>query len=135
MFKIDINEEIEDYKSGAFKGLTLKEVCFAGLTLIVGSTVTMVSHKIIGVPIELAIYLAIPLSLPCALTGFYNRNGMNFPEMIRAVIEVKIKGPFLYQSEEYLPVQTQKKSKWKRKKEEKEWECSQKHSNILPEKS
>lgn len=100
MLDIDANEDIEAYKTGPVKGLTLREAFFAGVTVAAGSVTVLFCHHTLGIPIELAIYIAMPLSLLCAMTGFYGRNGMNFIEKVKAVTDIQTKKPYTYQSEE-----------------------------------
>lgn len=100
MIDMEINENIENYRTGNFKGLSLKQVVFALATVAIGGGVTMGLYVFLHMPIQAAIYFAIPFSLPCALTGFYKKNGMSFPMTVKKVMRIRLSRPYKYESTE-----------------------------------
>lgn len=100
MIELEINKDIEEYKIGMFKGLTAGELIFAALTVGVGTAVTIGCNYIMKVPIEVAIYFAIPIAAPFALTGFYQYNGMSFWEKMKRMFVVTYSSTYPYATEE-----------------------------------
>ena len=65
--QIPVNKNIDNYKDDFFKGLTMKQTLFAGLTLAVGVGVFVILNMVLHVYATLAIYLAVPF-LKCRTT-------------------------------------------------------------------
>lgn len=98
--QIELNKDIDTYKTGQFKGLTLKEIIFSALTLGSGCGITFICNHFFKIPVEIAIYFALPVSAVIALSGFYRYNDMTFLEKIKRVLIVTYSKPYVYETEE-----------------------------------
>ncbi len=81
--QIQINKDFQEYKEDSWRGFSLKELL--SLIAATGSSaaVVFVLYQIAGVPMTLAVYLAVPAAMPSLLTGFYRYQGMSFLKLIR----------------------------------------------------
>ena len=91
MLKIPINKAMDEYKADVYKGLTLREVIFGSIALIVTVVIVLGLYWIYNMPLQLAVYMAIPFSGIIGLCGFYKKNGMYFSEILIRYINITIK--------------------------------------------
>ena len=73
---IEISRDLQHYKESFVMGLTAKQFIFSALSLGAGAGVVLGLYNKIGM--TLSCYLATPIVVPIALTGFYNHNGLSF---------------------------------------------------------
>lgn len=98
MLVIDINRDIGEYKKNLALGLSAKElVSFALSAGISVGSVILLQNKIGLVP---SCYLSMPVVMPIALNGFYNKNGMDFSEYISKSYQSFFQKPLVYSSSE-----------------------------------
>lgn len=96
---IEISRDLQHYKESFVMGLTVKQFAFSVLSLGAGVGIVLGLYNKIGM--TLACYLATPVVVPIALTGFYNHNGLTFWQTITRMIQMSFfNRPCLYQSTE-----------------------------------
>lgn len=78
---IEVNKNIDNYKESVVLGLTVRQLIFSIISLIVGGGIVLLTYPYVGLTISA--YIAIPVVAPIALTGFYSYNGMTFVEMMK----------------------------------------------------
>lgn len=84
---IEISRDLQHYKESFLMGLTVKQFTFSVLSLGAGAGIVLGLYDKIGM--TLACYLATPVVVPIALTGFYNHNGLSFWQTVgRMVLDV-----------------------------------------------
>lgn len=100
MLVIDINRDIGEYKRSIALGLSTKElVSFALSAGISVGSVVLLQDKI---GLVQSCYLSMPIVMPIALNGFYNKNGMNFSEYISKSYRSFFQKPLVYSSTEMI---------------------------------
>lgn len=104
--QIPVNKNIDNYKDDFFKGLTMKQTLFAGLTLAVGVGVFAILNMVLHFDATLSIYLAVPFCVPIAALGFLRPHGMSLFEYRRKKKEMKA-NPILYFEPDYLRLEVQ----------------------------
>jgi hypothetical protein len=78
---IEVNKNIDNYKESVVLGLTVRQLIFSIISLIVGGGIVLLTYPYVG--LTTSAYIAIPVVAPIALTGFYSYNGMTFVEMMK----------------------------------------------------
>lgn len=73
---IELSEDLQHYKESVVLGLTFKQAFFSLLSLGTGTAIVLLLYQKIG--ITLSCYVATPVVVPLALTGFYSYHGMTF---------------------------------------------------------
>lgn len=73
---IELSEDLQHYKESFVLGLTVKQAFFSLLSLGAGTAIVLLLYQKIG--ITLSCYVATPVVVPLALTGFYNYHGLTF---------------------------------------------------------
>lgn len=97
--KIEINEDIENYKETVVLGLTAQQAVFSAFSLVAGAGIVLLLYEKVGM--MAGCYLATPFVIPIALMGFYQYNGMNFFQFIsRFVKSFALSKPLPYRSME-----------------------------------
>lgn len=71
---IELSEDLQHYKESFVLGLTVKQAFFSLLSLGAGTAIVLLLYQKIG--ITLSCYVATPVVVPLALTGFYNYHGL-----------------------------------------------------------
>lgn len=100
MLSIDTNSDIDDYKESIIAGLNLKETLWAGLGVLSSVVTILVLTMLIHIPLTLSIYIASPVAVPFILTGFFQKDGMNFWQRFRRKRNRKLSRPLSYVSTE-----------------------------------
>lgn len=96
---IEISRDLQHYKESLVMGLTVKQFVFSALSLGIGAGIVLGTYNKIGM--TLSCYLATPIVVPIALTGFYNHNGLSFWQTVRKMVYMSFfNKPCLYQSTE-----------------------------------
>lgn len=73
--QIQVNDNIDKYKDEFFKGFSAKETFCAALVVVVYLACYVVFDFLLGVPQQLALYLALPIPLVVGLFGFLSLTG------------------------------------------------------------
>ncbi len=93
-----INQDVAGYKDDFFKGLTLRECIFGGTALGLGVGGMLILIFIYNFSINAAIMICIPLIAAVGLCGFYEKNGMTLPQIVKAFIRIKKQKTLTYQT-------------------------------------
>lgn len=104
--QIPVNKNIDNYKDDFFKGLTMKQTLFAGLTLAVGVGIFAILNLVLHLDATLSIYLSVPFCIPVAAIGFLRPHGMSLNEYRIKKKEMKAM-PVLYFEPDYLRLEVQ----------------------------
>lgn len=75
--QIETNKNIDTYKDDFFKGLTLQQTVAAVAVLISAGSSFAVFYILVGLPMSISIYCALPFALPFAVAGFLKIRGMS----------------------------------------------------------
>jgi hypothetical protein len=78
---IEINKDIDRYKESVVLGLTARQLIYSIISVVVGGGIVLFTYPYVG--LTTSAYIAIPVVVPIALTGFYSYNGMTFVEMMK----------------------------------------------------
>lgn len=100
MLSIDTNSDIDNYKESIVAGLSLKETLWAGLGILSVALTILVLTMIVHIPLMFSIYIASPVAVPFILTGFFEKDGMNFWQRVRRKQNKKLSRPLSYVSTE-----------------------------------
>lgn len=96
---IEINKDIDRYKESVAMGLTAKQLIFSVASVAAGGGIVLFLYRHIGLPPS--VYVAVPVTAPIALGGFYSFNGMGFYEyMARRMRLLFANRPLAYVSTE-----------------------------------
>jgi hypothetical protein len=93
-----INQDVSAFKDDFFKGLSLRECLYGGSALAAGAGGILFLHFYFGVNINAAITLCMPVIGIIGLCGFYQKNDMTLPEIVRSVIRLVRQKPFTYET-------------------------------------
>lgn len=100
MIKIikQINRDVAGFKDDFYKGLTLRECLygFGALGIGVGGMLTLIF--IYKANVNLAIMICMPFVSGVGLCGFYEKNGMTLPKIIRAFYRIKKQKTLTYKT-------------------------------------
>lgn len=83
--EIKVNREIRQYTESLFLGLSLRQLIFSGLAIIVAVAVYFLLSGIVGV--ETRSWLCVLCAAPFAALGFVSYNGMTAEKMFIAMIK------------------------------------------------
>ena len=90
LIEVRINKEVRDYQESLFFGLSLRQLLFALLAVIVAVAVYFGLRNTVGSG-EIG-WICVLAAFPFALGGFFTYNGMTFEKFLLAVI----RSEFLY---------------------------------------
>lgn len=88
--EVRINKEVRDYQESIFFGLTLRQLIFALLAVLVAVGVYFALRPVMGIG-EVG-WICVVAAFPFALCGFFTYHGMTFERFI----VVLIRSEFLY---------------------------------------
>ena len=94
--QIPVNKDLDSYQDDFFKGLTLKQTALSILSVAAGTGMYLVSSYLLHLPQTISFYLALPVVLPIAATGFLRIHGMTPGEYIRRKRGVRKKELFTF---------------------------------------
>lgn len=78
---IEVNKDIDRYKESVVLGLTARQLIYSIVSVVIGGGIVLLVYPYVG--LTTSAYIAIPVVVPIALTGFYSYNGMTFVEMMK----------------------------------------------------
>lgn len=76
-----INQDIDKFKDDFFKGLTMKETMWGAAGFLVGVILIGFQYFYLHIPVEIAVFIALPFIAILAINGFYTRNGLSFIQL------------------------------------------------------
>lgn len=84
-----INQDFDRYRDDFFKGLSKRETLWGALAFIVGVALIGVFFFKLHIPVQIAVFLALPIMALLGINGFYQRNGLSFIQIIGLKLKVK----------------------------------------------
>ena len=88
---VRINKEVRDYQESVFFGLSLRQLIFALLAVLVAVGVYFGLRNIVGTG-EIG-WMCVLAAFPFALGGFFTYNGMTFEKFLLALIRSELLYP------------------------------------------
>lgn len=73
---IPVNKDLDSYKDDFFKGLTLKQTALSVISIAAGTGMFLLGTYVLKLSFAVSFYLALPVVLPIAATGFLRVHGM-----------------------------------------------------------
>ena len=73
---IPVNKDLDSYRDDFFKGLTLKQTAVCIVSVAAGTGTFLAADVLLGLPQTVSFYLALPVILPLAASGFLKIHGM-----------------------------------------------------------
>ena len=92
----EINQDIGGIKDDVYKGLSLREVVYGAAAFITGAGGVLVLVFVCHVNVNAAITICIPVLAVIGLCGFYSKNGMTLPAIIKRAWRIKRQKPLTY---------------------------------------
>lgn len=92
----EMNQDIGAIKDDFFKGLTFRECIYGVCAFALGAGGVFVLVFVFGVNVNIAITLCIPVIAAVGLCGFYSRNGMTLPTIIRKWMKLYRQKPLTF---------------------------------------
>ena len=89
--EVRINKEVRDYQESVFFGLSLRQLIFALLAVLVAVGVYFGLHNIVGSG-EIG-WMCVLAAFPFAMGGFFTYNGMTFEKFLLALIRSELLYP------------------------------------------
>ncbi|MCM1244707.1 MAG: PrgI family protein [Roseburia sp.] len=93
-----INQDVAAFKDDFFKGLSIRECIYGGAALIAGTTVILSLIFLFDKNINFAITVGIPFIGIIGLCGFYQKNGMTLPMIVKRQISIMRQKPLTYRT-------------------------------------
>ena len=91
IIEVRINKEVRDYQESIFFGLSLRQLVFALLAVLVAVGVYFGLRGVVGTS-EIG-WICVLAAFPFALCGFFTYNGMTFERFLLAVIRSELLYP------------------------------------------
>ena len=89
--EVRINKEVRDYQESVFFGLSLRQLVFALLAVLVAVGVYFGLRGVVGTS-EIG-WICVLAAFPFALCGFFTYNGMTFEKFLLALIRSELLYP------------------------------------------
>lgn len=96
-----IGSDITSFKEDFFKGLSFRETVYGIAALGAGAGGMLFLHYYLGMDINLAITLCVPVIALIGFWGFYRPYGMVFSEYIGRMVRLKRQRPYSYETKRY----------------------------------
>lgn len=74
--QVPVNKDLDSYKDDFFKGLTLKQTALSIVSVAAGTATFLIGTYLLHLEQSVSFYLALPVVLPIAASGFLNIQGM-----------------------------------------------------------
>lgn len=117
MLSVNINRDVEQYQESVFLGLGGKQAVSVLLGLAAGVGSACLLYFIIGLPMQVSIYISLPVCVPIVLPALGKKYGLTVTE--RIMQSNKKKRVLVYRA---VPAQTQKYIETERQKiKKREW--------------
>lgn len=98
---IVINKDIEEYEHDAWRGFSVRQIIFGGISVSASAAVILFAYIVCYMPIQAAAYLGIPVGVVIALIGFLQIDDMNFREYLQEMWRLSFAEPLTWQTGEY----------------------------------
>lgn len=84
--KIDMNIDFEqEFETPVLKGMTGREVLFGGLAFVFAALLVVIMWRVTGLPINICVYLGIPVMVPVAALGVLKYQGATMWELFQEI--------------------------------------------------
>lgn len=83
MLSVNINRDVEQYQESVMAGMNAKQTIAILAALLIGAGAVCFGYFFLGIPIEMAVYLAVPFSAPIILSVFGKDGDITIWEKIR----------------------------------------------------
>ncbi|MCI8835258.1 MAG: PrgI family protein [Ruminococcus sp.] len=84
--KIDMNKDFEqEFEATVIKGMTGREVLFGGLAFVLAALLVIVIWRVTDLPINICVYLGIPVMVPVTALGILKYQGATMMELFRDI--------------------------------------------------
>lgn len=97
---VEMCHDIESYKEDVIVGFDWKKSIYIVVAAAVGVGTIFFFYKILGWSMFISVYAASPFSGLIILSGFYQKNGLTFLQMLRRKIKKVNEQPLVYRSTE-----------------------------------
>lgn len=74
--QIPVNKDLDSFKDDFFKGLTLKQTAVSIVSVAAGTGTFLLANYALGLSQSVSFYMALPVVLPIAASGFLRIHGM-----------------------------------------------------------
>ncbi len=81
--QIPVNKDLDSYKDDFFKGLTLKQTALSIVSVAAGTGTFLLGMYVLKLPQSVSFYMALPVVLPIAASGFLQIHGMTPAEYLK----------------------------------------------------
>ena len=108
---IPVNKDLDSYKDDFFKGLTLKQTALSVISVAAGTLMFLFGTYVLKLSSTVSFYLALPVVLPIAATGFLKIHGMTPLEYLKRRREVLRQDTFFFVPDFYPPDEDEKDTK------------------------
>ena len=81
--QIPVNKDLDSFKDDFFKGLTLKQTALSIVSVAAGTGTFLLGSYVFHLSQSVSFYLALPVVLPIAASGFLRIHGMTPLEYLR----------------------------------------------------
>ena len=113
--RVKVPKEIKDYREKILFGMSLRQLLFSVLTLAIAIGGSFYCVKILGMKIDTAGNIIIPLLVPIVAFGWVRKNGMSLEKYLKVVFKHQLKvGKRIYQTREKVPMSGFNKKKIKK---------------------
>lgn len=99
--KIDINKDFEEKYKNTYKGFTGGEAVTAAIALVFAGAAAWAAWHFLKIPINVSIYLGIPVMIPVLLLGFYKYQGTGMAGLIKDLLYFLRTRELSYEAGEY----------------------------------
>ena len=113
--QIPVNKDLDSYKDDFFKGLTLKQTALSIVSVAAGCGTFLFGTYILNLEQSMSFYLALPVVLPIAASGFLKIHGMTPFEYLKRRQGAINRDIYLFLPEALLPLEKDEVKKEKRR--------------------
>ena len=113
--QIPVNKDLDSYKDDFFKGLTLKQTALSIVSVAAGSGTFLFGTYILHLEQSVSFYLALPVVLPIAASGFLKIHGMTPLEYLKRRQGAINRDIYLFLPEALLPAEKETVKKEKKR--------------------
>ena len=88
--QIPVNKDLDSFKDDFFKGLTLKQTALSIVSVAAGTGTFLLSSYVFHLSQSVSFYLALPVVLPIAASGFLKIQGMTPVQYLQKLIRTTL---------------------------------------------
>ena len=103
--QIPVNKDLDSYKDDFFKGLTLKQTALSIISVAAGTGTYLAASYVLKLDQSVSFYLALPIVLPIAASGFLRIHGMTPLEYLKRKRTTQSREIYFFVPEALLPAE------------------------------